>query len=304
MKTIYLEANSVIEEKDLVLCLGFFDGLHIAHQELVRQTLKISKERNLKSGMMTFSDHILSTLKGERFYYLSSLQDKIDYASEVGFDYLYVLVVSKELISIPPLDFINRFLCVQSVIVVGFDFTYGQFGKGDTTLLKKQDCFKTVIVSKMIFHQEKIGSTKIRDLLIQGNLDEANELLGKPYSIKGEVIKGKSRGKELGFPTANILNQGYLSARSGVYVGKIVIDQEVFYGLINIGNNPTFEDAFESIEAYIFDFSGSIYGKVIEISFLHYIREEIKFNVINDLIQKMVEDELIGRKFLKEGGYL
>ncbi len=294
----------MIEEFELVLCLGFFDGVHLAHQKLLNKTIEIAQEKHLQSAMMTFSDHILSQLKGEKFYYLSSINDKIKIAENIGFDYFYVLEVSPSLISLPADKFIEQFLCSQSYIVAGFDFTFGQFGKGNATLLKQQTCFQTIIISEVIYHHEKIGSTWIRNLLKNGDLDQANYLLSRPFSIEGEVIHGKSRGLGLGFPTANILNPGYLSIKSGVYVGSVLIDNNVYYGLINVGNNPTFDDAFESIEVYIFDFNKQIYGKTIQLSFLHYIRDEIKFNQVSELIEKMYEDELIGRQFLKKRGKL
>jgi len=286
------------------MCLGFFDGVHLAHQKLMDKTIELAKESHLCSSMMTFSEYIMAHIRKERFYFLSSLQDKINKAEEKGFDYFYVLEVSQELINLPAPLFIDKFLAPQSKIVVGFDFTFGQFGKGNVELLRTYQSFETIVLNEMIYHEEKIGSTKIRECLKQGKLAEANYLLGSPYFIQGEVIHGKSRGKDLGFPTANILNPGYLSLHSGVYIGKIEIDGESFYGLINIGNNPTFDDAFESIEAYIFDFNRQIYGKHIKVSFLYYIRDEIKFNSVDELIDKMHEDETIGRAFIKEGGYL
>ncbi|MDD3478528.1 MAG: bifunctional riboflavin kinase/FAD synthetase [Candidatus Izemoplasmatales bacterium] len=300
MKTIYLNATDPMNESNLALCLGFFDGVHLAHQTLLRETILQAKKRQLEPAMMTFSTHILSHIRKEPFFHLTSLNDKIEIARDMGFSYFYVLVVTDEMIGVSPQDFIDRFLSMQRLILVGFDFTFGFRGKGNAAWLQEQTSFETIVLPEMDYANEKIGSTRIRALIQEGQMEEAEMLLGMPYTIHGEVIHGKNRGKALGFPTANLRHEGYMRPKSGVYVAKVEIDGNRFDGLANIGDNPTFDDDDISIEVHILDFQGQIYGKRIALSFLHFLREEIKYHSVNDLIEQMMQDVLDARVILKE----
>jgi len=300
LKTIYLQASSYLQETNLALCLGFFDGLHLAHIELLKRTILEGKKRGIQTGMMTFSTHILSFIYNSPFEYLSSIIDKTKEAEKLGFDYFYVLEVTDDLVSLDAKDFIHQFLVKQKLIVVGFDYTYGKYGKGDVTLLTKQKEFETIIVSEMVYDQKKIGSTHIRQLIKEGNVTLASVLLGRPYSIYGKVVPGKNRGKSLGFPTANIKNLGYLQPLSGVYIVNVIVNHKIHHGLANIGDNPTFDDTGVTLEVYIFDFEQDIYGSNIKLCFLQYLREEVKFSSKQELIDQMVEDEVITRSWFEK----
>jgi len=300
LKTIHYKSSDYAKQSELAICLGFFDGLHIAHQTLMNKTIEEGRKRGLKTAMLTFSDHILSFLKKEPFSFITSLKDKILAARKLGFDYFYVLDVSEKLVQMEPIDFIDRFLKNQAVVIVGFDFTFGNRGKGNASFLKEQNSFETIVIEEMDFEDEKIGTTRIRQCTKGGNMEEVAALMGKPYTIKGKVVPGKNRGKAMGFPTANIKNTGYLAPKQGVYISTVKIGKRQYNGISNVGKNPTFGDNQETIEVYVMDFDGHLYGQHIELSFLHYIRPEIKFSSVEELIEKMKEDEIVSRNYFEE----
>lgn len=303
MKVLHVNEFSILEQQHLALCLGFFDGMHLAHRALMNKTINEANKRHLQKGIMTFSTHVLSYLKDEPFFYLSSLEDKMECARKAGFDYFYVLDVTEGLVSMEPEEFITRFLKQQDLIVVGFDYSFGRYGKGKVDTLLQHKEFRTIVVQEMVYYHEKIGSTKIRDLIDHGNMEVASVLIGKNYQIKGEVVHGHGRGKGLGFPTANLANPGYLVPKTGLYIARTNIDGTCFYGLANVGFNPTFVNDGLSIEMYLFDTSLDLYGRVITIEFLSYLREEMKFDGVDALIKQMKLDEENAKRILQERNF-
>jgi len=165
MQIKILKFDDHINETGLVISLGFFDGMHIAHRTLLDKTLEIAKTQNLKSGIMTFSTHVLSFIKNQPFHHLTNLDEKAKKAQAMGFDYLYIFEVTKDLISLDYLTFIQRFLSCATIVVVGFDFTFGYRGLGNATTLQNSPNFKTIVLDEMVYETEKIGSTRIREAL-------------------------------------------------------------------------------------------------------------------------------------------
>jgi riboflavin kinase/FMN adenylyltransferase len=241
--------------------------------------------------MMTFSTHVLSFIQKQEFRQLTNLDEKAKIAEKLGFDYLFVFQVSSELINLTPEDFISRFLHSASTVVVGFDFTFGKKGKGNVEMLKASTEFNTIVLDEMTYDSEKIGSTRIREALENGHIELANELLGYRYTISGEVIKGRGRGKYLGFPTANIDYDGYLLPKAGVYITSIFIDGVEYKSMSNIGNNPTFSNKDVTFEVHVFKWNNSLYGKTVSVAFEKYLREEIKYDSTSELVERMHIDE-------------
>lgn len=300
MQVQYLTHNDSLSPSNTVLALGFFDGMHTAHRTLLQETLGIAKKKSCKSAMMTFDTHILSFIKHQPFHYLTSLNDKITLAEDMGFDLVYILSVSDDLIGMDAQVFIQQFLEHMTHIVVGFDFTFGKRGLGTVSNLVNNPHFETTVIGELTYYHRKIGSTRIREALIEGKVSLANHLLGRPYQIIGTVIKGKGRGKHLGFPTANIDYQGYLLPKAGVYLAYVMINQVTYQGLINVGDNPTFRDEAITLEIYIMDFDGFLYGQVLTLQFLQFLREELTFASKDDLIEQMKRDEIQARQIFKE----
>lgn len=291
MEVIYLQYNDSIQYNDLIVALGFFDGVHTAHQILLNETLKIAQIKQKKSAIMTFSTHVLSYIQKREFKHLTNLDEKAKIAAKMGFDYLFVFQVSEELINLEPEIFIERFLRCANTVVVGFDFTFGRKGQGTSNTLKQSSQFETVVLDEMTYESEKIGSTRIREALEHGNIALANELLGYPYTISGQVIKGRGRGKYLGFPTANIDYDSYLLPKTGVYVTTITIDGIEYQSMTNIGDNPTFSNHEVTLEVNVFKWNHSLYGKTVSVAFEKYLREEYKYDSTSELIDRMHIDE-------------
>ncbi len=296
----YLEHSDTIQVKDLVLSLGFFDGLHLAHMKLIEEASMIAKEKNLPLAVFTFSMSVKSFVRNQRHRCLTTIEDKAKLLEKYNVDYLYVMKVSEPLIKMNPQEFIDRFLKETHTVVCGFDFTFGYHGEGNVDLLKKQTNFKTKVVEEIKYEGFKIGSSKIKQVLEVPDLEFVKNLLGRNYSIKGKVISGRRVGRRLGFPTANIDYVPYFLPVSGVYLTKVICEDKTYYGATNIGTKPTYYHLPLSVETYIFDLNRNLYNHEIKIEFLDFIRPELKFTTEKELIDKINEDVLICKKLVKE----
>jgi len=297
METIQLNASSVFDPTGLVVALGFFDGLHAAHTVLLEQAIQIATTTGRTAAVYTFSTHILSYLRREPFCHLSSLEDKRLYAEQAGFQKFIVFEVDDALVQLEPETFIERFLVGAAGVVIGFDFSFGRFGRGNADLLIRDGRLAVTVVAEIAYHGKKIGSSRVRDALTAGNLPLANRLLGHPYRIGGIVEKGKGRGKILGFPTANVDHDGYLLPKQGVYATYIEIRGQRYESMTNIGDNPTFSGNRITLEVNAFQFHGSIYGERVVVEFLAFRRGETKYRSTADLIDQMHRDEQDVRAF-------
>ncbi len=300
LKTIYLDYNDTILEENLIICLGFFDGLHKAHQALIRKAQLIKQERNYQLAVLTFDQSIKLYMQNKPFYYLTSVDDKKKILEKFDVDILYVMKVSYDLISLSAQKFIDQFLTKIKACVVGEDFTYGYLSKGKVDLLKIQPYFDTFVIKEITYHGFKIGSTRVRENLDNGQLAEANFLLGREYTITGTVIKGKGIGKVLGFPTANIDFTNYLLPKKGVYFTRVIYQDKSYYALTNVGKKPTFKANDISVEAYIYDLDKNLYGQEISIQFIEFMRDEYYFDTLEGLIHQIEEDRLLGLKLIEK----
>ncbi|HKL47026.1 MAG TPA: bifunctional riboflavin kinase/FAD synthetase [Candidatus Izemoplasmatales bacterium] len=291
----YIDQNDRIEYNGHIGVLGFFDGLHIAHQALIKKGMDLKKKTGKKLLVFTFDQSIGKYLRNQPFYHLTSIEDKKNLLERYAVDVLYVFKVSKEFISLSPDAFVKQYLIDLAHVVVGFDFSYGFRSVGRVNDLKTYQSFKTHVMEELTYQDEKIGSTKIREYLDQGEMDLATFLLGRHYQIRGEVIHGRGVGKVLGFPTANIDFTNYYLPKRGVYLTKVILDSDIHYGVTNVGKKPTFKDQSISLETYIFDLNKDLYGRIITIEFLEFMRDEIKYSNKEALI-KQIEKDVIRAK--------
>ncbi len=298
----YLDFFDTINEENLVLCLGFFDGLHKAHQALIKRGQIIKKERNFKLGVLTFDQSIKLFMQKKPFYFLTSVEDKAEILKNLDVDILYVMKVSYDLINYSPTGFIEQFLKNIKVCVAGEDFSFGYLGKGKVDTLLASPYFETVVIKEITYHGIKIGSTRIRDDLDKGDLSEANFLLGREYTITGKVIKGHGIGKRLGFATANIDFTNYLLPKLGVYFTKVIIGDKEYFGMTNVGKRPTFADTKITLETYIFDFDQDIYGLIIGIKFIEFLRDEYYYSNKEDLIEQIKKDRIQVLEMIEKRG--
>ncbi|WP_324173634.1 bifunctional riboflavin kinase/FAD synthetase [Staphylococcus pseudintermedius] len=302
-----IQAEQYIQE-DVAMALGFFDGLHRGHQALFDELDRVAKEKDLKKAVMTFDPHpsVVLNPKQKRTTYITPLDDKIELLGEQNIDYCLVVNFSSRFAEVTPDEFVQDYLVKNHarVIIAGFDFTFGKYGKGNMAMLQEyQAQFESITIGKQDLNREKISTTAIREALKTGHLAKANEQLGYRYRMKGTVVQGEKRGRTIGFPTANIEpNDDYVWPTLGVYAVSMTIgsSDQIYRGVANIGVKPTFHDDLPQavIEVNIFDFTENIYGERVTIYWHHYIRPELKFDGIDPLVAQMNDDKARAKHLL------
>ncbi|WP_054949863.1 bifunctional riboflavin kinase/FAD synthetase [Numidum massiliense] len=282
-----------------VLAIGTFDGVHVGHREVLGRAMQLSAKLHVSSAAMTFDPHPREVLgrktDGE---YLTPLAEKLRQFEQCGLDIAYVVHFDQQLAQLAPRDFVERFLIPLQVkgIVVGYNYAFGHKASGTTEDLIHlgQGRYEVDIVQPVQLKAQHVSSTTIRELLKQGDMGRAADLLGRPYAVDGEVVHGKGRGgKLLGFPTANLqLCGSYAVPRVGVYIVRVDTLSGTRYGAMSIGFNPTFDDQMPvpSLEVHLLDVDEDLYGQTLRIHFLHYLRPEKKFNDVSELIAQMQKD--------------
>ena len=274
------------------IAIGTFDGLHLGHVEILKKLIKYCNENGLESLVYTFSNHpraissVNTTPKR-----LISLEHKIEVIESLGVDNLVLVEFDHAHRAIEPDVFIEDFLVGKlnaQWIIVGEDFRFGKNASGNVSYLKEHAenrSFEVEIVKHIKHGESKISSTNIRKLLFDGEVAKANLLMGRRFSISGNVIPGRQVGRKLGFPTANIKNCPEMTLiKSGVYLTEIICEGETYLSVTNVGDNPTFEGREYSVETHIIDFDKDIYGKYAVVQFIERIRDEIKFESVDKLI--------------------
>ena len=306
MRIVNVKLGEIRKQKNpVVACIGYFDGMHKGHQALVNATLEKAKELGVESGLITFDPDPWVTLRDAKdVKHITPLQQRINIAVELGIKNIFILNFTKEMAALSPLDFIKVLdSCNIKALICGFDYHYGQFGKGDIESLKRDADFEVVVVDAVNDNEGKISSTRITNLIEEGEVHKAEELLGYAYRVEGYVVHGNAKGRTIGYPTANVsVPSEYLEPKGGVYACFALIDGKKYKAMVNIGHNPTFNyTETMSLEAYILDFSGDLYDKRLKISFKYYLRPEKKFKYIGNLKMQLEQDEFAVRTLLREG---
>ena len=288
--------DTYIENSSGVVCIGGFDGIHLAHQQLFKKTMNISTKFDIVTfeviPKIYFNEDLkplISNEGRERIFSTFNPQNLV-YLNFENFN-----KISQEQFC----NYLKNNLKVKK-IVVGKDFKFGKNRSGDiTTLIHFFGEENIFLLDDFLINNEKVSSTKIRYYLSNGDIEKANNYLGREFSLIGTVIEGKKIGRSIGFPTANLsLDQDTFIPNFGVYTGKIYIDNNIFNTIVNIGLNPTVDDqATLKIEAHIFDFSSNIYNSKVEISLSKFIRKEIKFKNIDELKDQISEDIKTAKKY-------
>ena len=298
MKIIEIDINNVIKVgNNLQLCLGYFDGLHLGHLKLIKDALKHGA-----TGVMTFdiSPH-LYLKKVPLYSTLTSLADKADILEDLGVKYLFVLRTNDELIHLDKKAFIEKILLKldPDKIYVGQDYRFGYMGKGTPNYLSK--FIPTKIEKLYIKGKKKISSTYIINLIKEGNVKEAHKLLSRPYSLSGLVVEGNKKGRDLGFPTANLdLDFPYVLPKIGVYMGYCYFMSRKRKAIVSVSTHPTFQELDKPIvEVHIIGFDENIYGRFLKVEFINYIRDVIKFDSLDDLKIQLEKDKDLAIKRLK-----
>ncbi len=296
MKVIYsLDQTEITENSGITL--GTFDGLHRGHQKLIKNLVSRCKEQGFKSIVYTFANHPRELTLKNAPKRLINMKKKIEILNNIGIDYLLLLNFDNFQRNIDPEMFVYEILIKKlkmKEMSVGFDCKFGKNASGNTDLLaklSKKYNFSLSIVEPYIVDNQIVSSTLIRQLIQDGNILKANNLLGRYYSITGNVIKGKQIGRKLGYPTANILiDYNMCLPKGGVYITETIIDSNSYKSVTNVGYNPTFNQKNYNIETHILNFNESLYGNDIDIIFHKRIRDEIKFYTIEQLCTQIDKD--------------
>jgi riboflavin kinase / FMN adenylyltransferase len=309
VKVIKLQhPHSTADLPPMVCALGYFDGVHLGHQKVILEAKQQALKLGLKSAVMTFNPHpsVVLGKSIKHVQYISPLNDKIRLLQEMGLDYVIVVNFSLEFAHLLPQEFIDQYIIGLNIkhVVAGFDFTYGKMGKGtmETLPFHSRNKFSYTVISKLTNDGEKISSTLIRSLISDGKMEELPKYLGRYYQTVGMVIHGDKRGRTIGFPTANIeLTGDYLLPPLGVYAVRFQVENKWYEGVCNMGYKPTFnkENRKPSIEVHIFNFDKEIYGQNVMIEWHKYIRNEKKFNGINELVEQIQKDKELAISYLE-----
>jgi len=292
-----------------VVTIGNFDGVHLGHQALFRKVIAEARLRDGKAVAITFEPHPIRVLKQNGQPPLITMYErKIELIARTGIDVLICIQFTPEFAALSPQAFVLDLLVGRigmKAIVVGEDYTFGRNREGNLALLQayaQQFDFKVYTVGEIQTSHgiaQRISSTKIRDLIMEGDVDIARTLLGRNYQIRGDVITGRNRGgRQLGFPTANIRMQNELCPKTGIYAVTVDCENSSYPGVANIGYSPTFDDHVFTIEVHLMDFSGDLYGKHLRVNFVKRLRDEKRFGTLSELSAQIKQDVADARKIL------
>ncbi|MBR0479248.1 MAG: riboflavin biosynthesis protein RibF [Solobacterium sp.] len=305
METVYLDIHSVPEGREAcAVCVGYFDGLHRGHMQLVDKAIEEAQRLGCRSALFTFDPDPMVTLSGNTdTAHITPLPMKLELISKTSIDIVYILSFTPETAAMSHEDFSRFFLaCIDArSVICGFDYRYGYRGLGNPhTLMEEMPC-SVRIIDSVDEQGEKISSTRIISCSEKGNLTEASLLLGRHYCIQGQVVHGRGKGHLHGFPTANIkTDPEYVKPLPGVYGGWITVGGKRWKTMVNVGHNPTYNYRYDlSIEAYILDFNQDIYGQDVLLEFAVYLRPEQKFSSVEELSAQLVYDRERVRKELQ-----
>ena len=314
MNKIYLDEKTT-PGKPLVATIGFFDGVHRGHQFLIKQVCDEAKASGMESAVITFDEHPRKVLHQDyQPRLLSTLEEKLILLSRTGIDNAVVLHFDREMAGLSAHDFMEKVLHDRlnvKKLIIGYDNRFGHNrAEGFDDYVRMGHEMGIEVIQSQAFSLDgvNVSSSYIRKLIEKGELELANKCLGYPYAIYGKVVSGYQEGRKLGFPTANLDLSGseQLVPANGVYGVKVRLQDSMQYrrGMMNIGTRPTFNGKNLSIEAYIFDFSGDIYGQTLVAAFIHRIRDEHKFDSAEELAEQMRNDaKIIEEQFDKESEY-
>ena len=299
MKVIQSIAAFNSSEKTIVT-IGTFDGIHIGHQKILKNLIRTANNEGKKSVLLTFFPHPRMVLQKEnKILLLNTIKEKSGLLEKMGLDYLIIHPFSRDFSRLTALDFVRDILVNKlntSRLIIGYDHHFGKNREGNIHQLKEYSLlydFKVEEIPAQDIDDVSVSSTKIRTALKDGNLKTANNYLGYHYMLNGSVVSGKKLGGTIGFPTANLeIKEPYkLVPKTGVYIIKTYINAILYTGMMNIGFNPTVLGKHQTIEAHLFDFNEDLYGKEITIEFIYFLREEHKFESVEELVIQLNIDK-------------
>ena len=307
---VYNDLFSIKKDKNTVLTIGTFDGIHLGHYEIIEKVKKKASEIRARSLLITFNPHPRNVLTGSgSVKILSTLKEKEEILQKLGMENLLVINFTKEFSQLPAEKFFSDYI-INGIglkeIIIGYDFHFGKGRSGsiETIIeLGKENNFKVDKIEEVTLSGNKISSTEIRKALTEGNIHLTTKLLGRNYSFSGIVVTGDKRGRTLGFPTANIKldDEEKLLPALGIYLVEFLVKGNKYFGLLSIGKRPTFYDEGKIVpEVFIYDFDNDIYDEFVTVNIMERLRGEEKFSSAENLIFQMNKDKKRGLEILSK----
>lgn len=293
--------------KKSVVTIGTFDGVHIGHKKILERIIFNAKELNCESVVLTFFPHPRMVLQDNSVVQLlNTVNEKTLLLEKTGIDNLIIHPFNQEFSRLTAEEFVKEILVNQlniRKIIIGYDHRFGRnrtANINDLIVFGKEYGFEVEQISAQEINDNAVSSTKIRNAILEGNITLANNYLGYNYFFSGIVVKGKQLGRTIGFPTANIkINEDYkLIPKNGVYIVKSNYDKKTIFGLMNIGTRPTVDGTNQTIEVFFLDFDKTIYDETLTVEIIEFIREEQKFDSLNDLKNQINEDKIFAVNYI------
>ena len=300
-----LEEAAAAEIAHPVVTLGVFDGVHVGHRYVIRECQRLAAERAGEAVVVTFSIHPRAIIEDKAPRLITSIEHRLRLFEELDVDHCLVLSFDDALRQVPALQFaeeVFREALAAELVILGHNCRFGRGREGDADFLnrnRQQLGFEARRAAELRLGDRNVSSSDIRKAIVEGDLDRASSMLGRPYEILGSVVEGDRRGREIGFPTANLDLHHELRPPRGVYGCQVEIDGEHHYALVNIGVRPTFKpgalrdpdsDRWETVEVHVLDWSGDLYGQDLSVTFLRHLRAEQRFEGVPALVAQIEAD--------------
>lgn len=305
----YKGVNAFKSDHPTVITIGTFDGVHAGHQKIIERLITSAKMSGMESAILTFFPHPRMVLQKESgIQLINTIEERIQLLEKTGIDHLIIHPFTHQFSRLTALEFVRDILVNKlkaKKVVIGYDHRFGRNRTADIKTLREfgeQFDFEVEEIGKQDIEEVAVSSTKIRKALLEGRVEKANRYLKTPFTLTGTVEKGKGLGKDFGYPTANLkIEEDYkLIPKNGVYVVRAEIDEIPYFGMMNIGFNPTVGGNKKSIETHFFLLDQDLYGRRLQIEMLTWIREEKKFNNIDALKLALKQDESFAAQFIKD----
>ncbi|TVZ25999.1 riboflavin kinase/FMN adenylyltransferase [Gillisia sp. Hel_I_86] len=305
----HLGAYTFKSEHPTVITIGTFDGVHAGHQKIIEKLVNTAKLSNMESAILTFFPHPRMVLQKESdIKLINTIDERKKLLSNSGIDHLIIHPFTHQFSRLTAQEFVLDILVNKlnaKKVIIGYDHRFGRNRIADINTLKefgKEYDFEVEEIGKEEIENVAVSSTKIRKALMQGKVEKANRYLQQPFMLTGTVVRGKGLGKDFGYPTANLkIEEKYkLIPKNGVYIARATIDEIPYFGMMNIGTNPTVGGTEKTIETYFFLLDQDLYGQKLEIQLLARIRDEKNFDSIDSLKIAMKQDEAFSSQFIKD----
>lgn len=305
---LYKNTIDISLKKPTAITIGTFDGVHIGHRKIIERLVTSAKRYNLQSTILTFFPHprmVLQQDVGLRL--LNTIDERKDILKSTGIDNLIIYPFTKDFSRFSAQEYIEEILVKKlnaKRVIIGYDHHFGRNRSADIHDLRNYAIeygFEVEEIPEQDIDEVSVSSTKIRKALKNGNLEKANRYLGAPFMFSGKVVRGKQMGRKLGYATANLhIEEEYkLIPKDGVYLVKSTFKDKTYFGMMNIGTNPTVGGTVQSIETHFFGWDGNLYGYRLKIELLKRIRDEINFDTVEELVEEMKKDEALSKSIIE-----